>query len=187
MVRNKEKSENTVSNPFSQAQLHSVPCGPHTCTGTPKKYTGIVYKVKKMFLWQCGWSGRERSRSQVTHVSSASYSVCFIFITLWQSKPQLWFWILALSLYLCIGFHAVNSFYEHFRNLTVSKEWRNLHYFCIITLIQAGYFLKVFLTTRFSVIYNKSTLLWSSLPNQRCSIDWWIWEIIIFVTIWDCI
>lgn len=115
----------------------------------------LSIKLKNCFYDNVAASGRERLRSQVTHVSFASYSVCFIFITLWQSKPQVWFWILALSLYLCIGFHAVNSFYEHFRNLTVSKEWRNLYYFCIITLIQAGYFLKLFLTPRLSVIYIK--------------------------------
>lgn len=41
-------------------RLNFILCGPHTCTGTPETYTGIAYKVKKMFLWQCSCIRRRR-------------------------------------------------------------------------------------------------------------------------------
>lgn len=151
----------------------------------------LSIKLKKCFYDNVAAPGRERSRSQVTPGFICELFSLSHFHNLWQSEAQVWFWILALSLYLCIGFHAVNSFYEHFRNLTVSKEWRNLHYFIITVLIQAGYFKKIlslfaFLTLRGSVIYIKRALLWTFVPNQRCSVKWWIWEIIILATTWDC-
>lgn len=47
----KRKAE-TLS-PTLFPRLNLILCRPHICTGPPETYTGIVYKVKKIFLWQC--------------------------------------------------------------------------------------------------------------------------------------